>query len=530
MNNTTTPTIGKHTLESLTVGMYSDPFTIYREYIQNSCDAIDIAIEQNVLDLKDARIEVNVYDTERIIRIKDNGIGIKASNAFSTLCDIGNSYKDHRYARGFRGIGRLGGLGYASRIVFKTSYIGENVESEVSWDAEKLKQFLRPSANREMDLVKVISAVTSINNSEVKPEDHYFIVELYGVDENFPELIDEIEVGNYLSMVAPVPFDCQKFIYGKSIKQYFLSQNVDIDEYQIFLNDSPQAITKRYKTNYLTGKQERTSKRNDIHDVEYFMDSTSDGKLVYIGWLGISDFSGTVDDDFMRGVRVRKGNILIGDESTFNQFFTSEQHRANGVFIGEVHILSQDIIPNARRDDFESNEAFGYLKEKLTDYADGINKKYRRGYSQVNSALKKYEDGKRQLEEVEEEINTAGVTSEVHKEKLLNEKNKIEKQLSDAVTELEKAKTKIGDNNRRTSQIDSVLTEHKEKKKAIISLENKIVDSGYKGKDELSFLSREERKLYKKIIEVIDSSLPKEVASPLVAQIIAAIMPGRKNK
>jgi hypothetical protein len=530
MNDKSAPIIGKHTLESLTVGMYSDPFTVYREYIQNACDAIDTAVEQKMMDRLVAKIEVTVCENERRIRISDNAIGIKAEDAFSTLCDIGNSYKDHRLARGFRGIGRLGGLGYADRIVFRTSFLGEDLESEISWDAEKLKRLLRPGTNRDMDLVKVISSVTSVKTNKAKQEDHYFIVELFGIDENFPELIDETEIGNYLAMVAPVPFDCQKFIYGKTIKQHFSSQKVRIDEYSIYLNDSPQAITKRYKTNYLTGKQERTSKRNDIHEIEFFKSITSDGEIACIGWLGISDFSGTVDDDFMRGIRVRKGNILIGDESTFNQFFSTEQHRANGVFVGEVHILWQNIIPNARRDDFESNEAFGFLKEKLTEYADSINKKYRRGYSQVNSALRKYEDGMRHLEDVEVEIETAGITSEVHKEKLLEEKNKIEKQLSDAVVELEKAKAKIGDDSRRAAQIDTVLAEHKEKKREIVSLENKIVDSEYKGKDELSFLNRDERKLYKRIIEVIDRNLPKETAASLVAQIIAAIMPGRKSK
>ena len=38
--------IGKYAIESLTTGMYTDPFVIYREYIQNATDAIDEAIKQ----------------------------------------------------------------------------------------------------------------------------------------------------------------------------------------------------------------------------------------------------------------------------------------------------------------------------------------------------------------------------------------------------------------------------------------------------------------------------------------------------
>ncbi len=41
--------IGKHTLESLTSGMYSDSYEVFREYIQNSVDSIDEAIRAGVL-------------------------------------------------------------------------------------------------------------------------------------------------------------------------------------------------------------------------------------------------------------------------------------------------------------------------------------------------------------------------------------------------------------------------------------------------------------------------------------------------
>ena len=37
-------TIGKNILDNLTTGMYSDSRVIYREYIQNACDQIDLAV------------------------------------------------------------------------------------------------------------------------------------------------------------------------------------------------------------------------------------------------------------------------------------------------------------------------------------------------------------------------------------------------------------------------------------------------------------------------------------------------------
>ncbi len=104
--------VGKFTLESLTTGMYNEPESCYREYIQNAVDSIDMAVEQGLLQHDESRIEIIVDGDRREISIKDNGTGISSVSARKTLLDIGNSMKLHTVNRGFRGIGRLGGLSY----------------------------------------------------------------------------------------------------------------------------------------------------------------------------------------------------------------------------------------------------------------------------------------------------------------------------------------------------------------------------------------------------------------------------------
>ena len=68
--------IGKHTLESLTSGMYSDSYVVFREYIQNSVDSIDEAVLLGVLTPGAERIVVRLAPTENQIVITDNGLGI----------------------------------------------------------------------------------------------------------------------------------------------------------------------------------------------------------------------------------------------------------------------------------------------------------------------------------------------------------------------------------------------------------------------------------------------------------------------
>ena len=50
--------IGKFTLESLTTGMYNEPESCFREYIQNAVDAIDMAVEEKLLTIEESRIEI----------------------------------------------------------------------------------------------------------------------------------------------------------------------------------------------------------------------------------------------------------------------------------------------------------------------------------------------------------------------------------------------------------------------------------------------------------------------------------------
>ena len=110
--------VGKYTLESLTNGMYASPLDMYREYIQNAVDSFDIVLEKKGISIDWLRIDIHIDSEKRTVSIKDNGCGISEKNAVAMLLDIGNSQKCRGDLRGFRGIGRLAGLGYCSKLIF----------------------------------------------------------------------------------------------------------------------------------------------------------------------------------------------------------------------------------------------------------------------------------------------------------------------------------------------------------------------------------------------------------------------------
>src|SRR5579863_9255509 len=136
-----TPSIGKNIIETLTMGMYDDPRIIFREYVQNSADQIDLAVKTKLFEkIIDGNINIQIDNKKGQIIIEDNATGIEFKNAQSLLGNIAQSSKDRYSTKGFRGIGRLGGLGYCDKLTFETSFKGEKIKSVMVWDAKQLRE------------------------------------------------------------------------------------------------------------------------------------------------------------------------------------------------------------------------------------------------------------------------------------------------------------------------------------------------------------------------------------------------------
>ena len=112
--------IGRQILDVITSGMYSDPRMALREYVQNSADSIDAAIKAGVCLEAEGSITITLDGKTRSILVEDNGLGIKNGDVETSLGGLGCSSKGGGGHRGFRGIGRLGGLAYCDMLRFET--------------------------------------------------------------------------------------------------------------------------------------------------------------------------------------------------------------------------------------------------------------------------------------------------------------------------------------------------------------------------------------------------------------------------
>ncbi len=373
--------IGKYTLESLTNGMYASPLDMYREYIQNAVDSFDDAVDAGLSIAEKLEIKIIISEENNAVSIQDNGCGISANNAVKTLLDIGNSQKSRVTSRGFRGIGRLAGLSYCDKLTFRTSYKGEGIATIIEFNAALLKELLLPGKNESVSVEDVIKRIVSIRTEKEALNKRYFRVELEGVW-NETGIVNPEKVEEYLLQHAPLQFS-QEFKWGRTIAEKIRLKGYHIPQYQVSVNG--KALYKPYRDTFLS---DRVKKNNDlIQDVrvETFYRKQ---ELSAILWYASTSFYGTVIDNSIKGIRIRQGNILIGDRSSCNSLFKEE--RFNGWMIGELHIIDPEIIVNSRRDGFEKNSAYYELSSYLKEWALEVSKDIRHiSYERNLSATKR---------------------------------------------------------------------------------------------------------------------------------------------
>ena len=373
--------IGKYTLESLTNGMYASPLDMYREYIQNAVDSFDEAIVGGIEYPDKLRIDIAINPEARTIVIRDNGCGIKADAAISTLLDIGNSQKSNQTARGFRGIGRLAGLSYCDKLSFKTSYKGEECCTVIEFNAKLLKDLLLPGISESVSVEDVIDRIVTIRTEKETSFRRYFEVALEGVWEE-AGLTNIESVQDYLIEHAPLYFS-QNFKWGRTIEEKMRLKGYSIPKYHIFLNKNE--LFKAYEDTFIADRVKRNYDLIQDVTVEAFYRNNT---LSAVLWYADTSYFGTIINNLVKGIRIRQGNILIGDKGSCSSLFKEE--RFNGWMIGELYILDKNIIANSRRDGFEKNAAYYELLEDLKDWAFSVSKKIRHiSYERSLSSPKK---------------------------------------------------------------------------------------------------------------------------------------------
>ena len=169
-----------------------------------------------------------------------------------------------------------------------------------------------------------------------------------------------------------------------------------------------------------------------------------------------------------------------------------------------MFVITDKLIPNARRDDFEQNEAYYELIKALKEGVGGeITKAIREASAKRNDISMKV------INEVEQQVNDAtvavaeGFNSSVDKKRLLNQLEAAEESLK---------KTKIRDDLK--PQVEEV------KQKLVQKIEEVNGSSNYK----INQVTNSIDKRSKRILAIVSDILSEKLSKPLVDDIIEEIV------
>ena len=524
--------VGKNVIEVLTEGMYDNPLVIYREYVQNSVDSINHAVELGFLKkTEDGSVQISINPHKKCVEISDNGTGIPRNDAWSLLTSVAASTKDRKKHLGFRGIGRLAGLAYCQSLIIETSYPGEDFKTELEWDGDQLRKIIGDHDDKRK-ASEVIEAITKFKNDLPENKDlSYFKVKLLNVKHH--KILNADEVKKYLRIVAPVPFKPQ-FIFSPEITKRLRASNVNLGELHIAVND--EELRKPYRTNIYRNDNKLEKSIDEIIDVpEIEIFDESSGKTIAKGWYSLTKQMQRIPAyNEASGIRIRKGNIEIGDNLTVQRFFSDE--RFHHYFVGEIHVVSNDLTPNGQRDYFDTSPTLHIFEEKMYKIAYKL-ARLCHDTSAVNSALEKIGKYELQMEEFKAKEADGKFLSPTHEQE---ERRKLE-DLAEKADSSKEALKKIEKKAAEDDALSRILKHRIPEAIAGISPSSnddqsqKNEGSKKNGKKRylthgFSTLNRKERKIVGDILEIINKILTPDIASNLVLKIEEHFRDGESAK
>lgn len=514
--------LGVHLLETITLGMYSEPLHCVREYIQNAFDSIRAARRKGLLGPEDGRIDVIVDAHSRTLQIRDNGTGLSPEEAVVSLVDIGYSDKadtgDAAAANaGFRGIGRMAGISYCGRLTFETSDGGRRM-GYVTFDAQGINRLTRPG-QPPTDIADAINRNCVADERPANSDARFLQVSLEQVTN--ASLLNVDALATYLELTAPVRHDPTMWRFQHKIRSFAESaghpESLDTISLRICSTDGAvlREVYRPFKDSFVTRDGRKQARRRvDVSDVVPLpRDSDYHG---WWGWLAQHPRRGRLEDVPWAGIRVRMHNIAIGDHSLVQRLWTTPNLAL--YCFGEVHVVDTNLVPNSQRDDFEPSRVLSRLHEQLREEMRWITKDIRdesvkRNRSILTITRRAEKTSRRARLRLDE-----GLTSHNEKTQLLDQLGKEADKVNTAIKERKRT-----DDER--AQLRQTLRALKELKKQVDKVRRTDADAS------MSHLNKQARSAVRTVLNVVKDALADDKRFAVIEErVIAALRPGGRER
>jgi molecular chaperone HtpG len=365
------PVVGPRLLETITSALYEDPIIIFREYVQNSVDAYNMAIDEDPANkLKSFFVDIKIDGKRRNIHILDNGYGIPEDEFLAQMTNIGSSVKGKfKDQIGFRGIGRLSAMPLCKRLKFTNKPQGLNKLQNFIWDGDKFHEIL--NEGEDADFSSIIDVSEGKYLGDVA--DHFFKVEIQGYKEGISEVVVSDDFKNRLSIMLPLKYSAE-FTHQKEIKikyEEYMGQSLDRFSFVVKLDNKilykPYTDKDVLESGIVFWELKNPSKRKGIS-----------GERIGILWFSFNRLITARKKGEASGILVRSKNMLMGNQYSLataiirskSDYVTTprELYQTLDGVTGEMLIHSVRLNDNARRDWFKIDEESIPLRHIIVDF------------------------------------------------------------------------------------------------------------------------------------------------------------------
>ena len=316
--------------------------------------------------------------------------------------------------------------------------------------------------------------------------------------------------------MPPVPYK-NTFILRSCIYSHAKELGCLMDEYCVQVNG--QQIFKEYTTKIKEQSGANLRNYDDISKLEFKDFYDDEGNLLAWMWYGLSRFEKSIPKvNQMRGLRVRSGNIQIGNDDVVQDLF--KENRGNYYFVGEIFAEDDRLIPNSQRDYFNENETRVMFEDELRTYFYDVLHRLYYDANRLKNAYKKQEEYVSKVDE----YNKNGFVNEEEKQRLKFAIDKAEKEAGEAKRQIDKFKEMDDDSPIAEVQksiedkfgaekLQKEVDEKEVVKTDVLAKKKQYITSS------MSKLSKSERKLVSRILTIINDVAPKDVAEKVIDKI-----------
>jgi len=368
--------MGLRLLETLTSALYDDPIILFREYVQNSVDAYNKAIDEDGSSaFDDFCVDIEIDKEKRNITVIDNGYGVPVDEFSDKMTSIGASDKsDSPNQIGFRGIGRLSAMPFCEKLVFTNKPAGLDKLYQFTWAGSTFHDLLNKESETELsDAIDQIASGTE-TSYQGDVTTHFFKVEIQGYNDEIAELIKQTDFIGRLKMMLPLKYD-PEFAYKQEIDdKYFKFMGEHIDKFAFNVKLNGDYLYKPYRdSNILESgicfwELTYRSKEKGVP-----------GEKIGLLWYTFNRKVTANPLNEPYGILVRSKNMLMGDHNALaDAMFRSKSddyvatfreltQTLQGVY-GEMLLHSTRLNDNARRDWFRPDSASIELRNIIFDF------------------------------------------------------------------------------------------------------------------------------------------------------------------